>query len=410
MKTNKGLGTTLVSRHKLGSTNYSIYRNKNSFTVSYFQFGRRIRKTYKTLTEAKDQAKKLKYQTEDEKHLVGQDLNEYRACIDILDDYANLHDLPDRPRMDTLINEAILARKKNHDDFVPKTTLAIWEELKTHKKSLNRSKSTVRGLNMVKPFCEMFPFEIHEITEQDVLEWNTSIIIAGRAPRTVYNYQAKVIEFFNYAQMMRYLPYGDHVANILQKKAIRSKRGVEEVQLWDLELLPTIFETASRMRCKTANKEVVIMVALAAFAGCRTCEISRMTWEQNVIWKTKYLRIPAAVSKNNKAHRKVAISPTLEAWLRYAGADENSKGPIAGTNSAQYVAKRLLSASERSGFEHVANGHRHTCISSWVATGVEIGQAALRSDNSPGIIKSNYLGEITEEEGHQWLETMPPGK
>ena len=57
---------------------------------------------------------------------------------------------------------------------------------------------------------------------------------------------------------------------------------------------------------------------------------------------------------------------------------------------------------------HVRNGYRHTCISAWLASGVEIGFASLMSDNSPAIIKSNYLGEITKEEGEQWHNTMPP--
>jgi len=399
-----------IERLKVGSTSFSIYPNNGSFTLAWSANNKRIRKTFKTLKEAKAAARKTKITKQrDAVTLTGRELNEYKAAVDLLNSFARIKDSPDRLRIDTLINEAVTNRQKQPDEFTPKSTVAIWDELKQNKKDLNRCKSTIGGLNMILPFTEMFPFDIHEITEQEILEWNTSII-AGRAPRTVYNYQAKIIEFFNYAQMMKYLPYGNHAANILQKKAIRSKKGVEEVELWDIDLLPTLLKTASGMRCKTKNKEVVIMIALAAFAACRVCEISRMTWENNFIWKTKYLRIPAAVSKNNKAHRKVAISPTLEAWLRYAGADEDSKGPIAGTDSAKYISKRLEHASKRSGVEHVANGHRHTCISSWVATGVEMGEAALRSDNSVAMIKSNYLGEITPEEGEKWLSTMPPCK
>lgn len=404
----KSKDSTIVDRLKVGSTTFSIYKNRNSFTLYHSENGKSIRRTYKTIKEAKAAARKTKITKQrDAVTLTGRELNEYKAAVDLLNSFARIKDSPDRLRIDTLINEAVTNRQKQPDEFTPKSTVAIWDELKQNKKDLNRCKSTITGLNMILSFTEMFPFEIHEITEQDVLEWNTSII-AGRAPRTVYNYQAKIIEFFNYAQMMRYLPYGDHVANILQKNAIRSKKGVEEVELWDIDLLPTLLETASKMRCKTSNKEVVIMIALSAFAGCRVCEISRMTWENNCLWKTKYLRIPASVSKNNKAHRKVAISPTLEAWLRFAGANENSTGPIAGTDSARYVSKRLAAASARSAVDHVDNGHRHTCISAWVATGVEIGEAALRSDNSPSIIKSNYLGEITPEEGEQWHDTMPP--
>lgn len=397
-----------IKRLKIGSTTFSIYPNNKSYILYYKENGKSIRRTYKTIKKAKLAAKKTKITKQrDSITLTGRELTEYKAAIDLLNSFARTKDSPDRLRIDTLINEAVANRKKQPEEFTPKSTVAIWEELKKNKKDLNRNKTTIRGLNMILSFTEMFPFDIHEITEQEILEWNTSII-AGRAPRTVYNYQARIIEFFNYAQMMKYLPNGSHAAHVLQRNAIRSKKGVEEVELWDIERLPTLLKTASGMKCKTANKEVVIMIALSAFAGCRVCEISRMTWENNCLWKTKYLRIPASVSKNNKAHRKVAISPTLEAWLRFAGADENSTGPIAGTDSARYVSKRLAAASARSAVEHVDNGHRHTCISAWVASGVQIGEAALRSDNSPSIIKSNYLGEITPEEGEEWLSTMPP--
>jgi len=397
-----------IERLKVGSTSFAIYPNNGSFTLAWSAYGKRIRKTFKTVKEAKIEARKTKITKErNSVTLTGRELNEYKTAVDLLNSFALMKDSPERLRIDTLINEALSNRKKQPEEFTPKSTVDIWRELYQNKKDLNRAQSTISGLNMVLSFTEMFPFDIHEITEQDILEWNTSII-SGRAPRTVYNYQARIIEFFNYSQMMKYLPYGSHVANILTKKAVRSKKGVEEVHLWNIESLPTLLKTASRMRCKSKNKDVVIMIALAAFAGCRVSEISRITWENNVIWKTGYLRIPASVSKNNKAHRKVAISPTLEAWLRYAGADEDSRGSIAGTTSAKYVSKRLEATSKRSGLDHVSNGYRHTCISSWVATGVQIGEVGLRSDNSPSIIKSNYLGEITKEEGEQWHNTMPP--
>lgn len=399
-----------ASRLKVGSTSFSIYPNLNSFTLSWFEHGKRFRKTFPSIKQAKQHARQVKaLESPDQEILTGNELNEYRAAIDILNSYAHTQDSSDRLRLDTLVGEAISSRKQAPEQFTAKTTGDIWEELYKSKKDLGKSEKTLTTLRMVLSFTEMFPEYIHEVTEQDILEYNTSLF-TGRAPRTIYNYQSCLIEFFNYAQMMKYIPYGDHVANILKKKSIRSKKGVEEVELWNVDLLPSLMNSAAQWKCKTDRKEVVIMVALAAFAACRVCEISRMTWEDNVIWKTKYLRIPAAVSKNNKAHRKVPISPTLEAWLRYAGADEYSTGPITASTSKKYISKRLMENSKAVDHDHVRNGYRHTCISAWLASGVEIGFASLMSDNSPAIIKSNYLGEITKEEGEQWHSIMPPTK
>lgn len=411
MKKNKSLGSTLVGRHKLGSINYSIYRNKNSFTVSYFQFGRRIRKTYKTLSEAKGQAKKLKYQTEDEKHLVGQELNEYRACIDILDVYANLHDLADRPRMDIIINEALLARKQNHETFTPKTTQEVYDLWTNQKTADGRSSRTLEDCTRAKRFVTMFPGYMHEITEEQIIDWNNNLRkLNGKkyAERSKYNFQATIIGFFNYARRFKYLPNQAHAAEILNN--VKARKGVEEIGVWQPEQFrDMLYESIKMWSAGTKVKRVTLWVAIGGMAGLRISEISRMQWD-HILWKTNYIRIPSLNSKNKKTHRKVPICPALRAWMEYALKDvdhENMTGEMF-PHSESYVTERISDlVKNKLKMDYVENGLRHTCITSWVAQGHGEYQAAFWAGNSGDAVKSNYLGEYTKEEGEEWHSIMP---
>ena len=398
--------STNSPRFKVGSTVFSIYKNSKSFTLAWVDSVKRNRKTFQTIKLCKEYAKRVKTTNLPRSlTLSGSELNEYSATLDILNDYAHRLDLESRPRIDTLVQEAVNQREQSNKLIQHKTTGEILNELIAHKKALRRSKSTLLALNPLRDFVDQYPQFIDDVAEQDILAWNSKII-PGRSQRTVYNYQAVVLELFNYAQIMGYLPEGKNAANILTKKAIRAKKGVEEVELWDCEHLPKLFKAASNMKTKSSFKDVTIMVALAALAGCRIHEIAKMQW-QHVLWKTGYLKVPAYISKNNKANRRVPMSDSLRAWLVYAGGGEDSIGPIASSTSQKYISKQLESVSRNAELKHVRNGYRHTCISAWLACGHEIGHVAMICDNSPAVIKSNYLGEITKEEGEEWHSIMP---
>lgn len=112
-----------VGRLKVGSTSFSIYPNLNSFTLSWFEHGKRNRKTFPTIKQAKEHAREIKrLKDPDQLILSGKDLNEYKAALDVVNNYAYKFDLDERPRMDMLIQEAIKSKLERGDDFTPKLT------------------------------------------------------------------------------------------------------------------------------------------------------------------------------------------------------------------------------------------------------------------------------------------------
>jgi integrase len=413
MAQQKQLCSTLVSRHKVGSTNISIYRNKNSFTLSWFQYGQRIRKTYKTLKEAKEQARRMKYNpSSEEKHLVGHELNEYQSCIDMLDQYANIHDLPDRPRMDILINEALVARKQKKDTFVSKTTHEVFDLWVEQKKANGCTQQTILDCNRAKKFCEMYPGYIHEITQEEVISWNNDLSRSKKyAERTRFNYQTAILGLFNFARDFKYLPPGEHSADILNKGKIKARKGVEEIGLWDVDQFRQMLHESLNMRSVGTNiKKVTLMVAIGGLAGLRVAEVARLHWE-HILWNTDYIKVLAKDSKMKKVHRKVPISPALKSWIELAVKDAR-EDELTGSIfkcAVSYVTDRITElCKNRLRFEYVDNGLRHTCISSWVAMGHGQHQAAFWAGNSSSTVESNYLGEITKEEGEAWHSIMPP--
>lgn len=404
-----------VSRLKVGSTSFSIYPNLNSFTLSWFEHGKRNRKTFPTIKQAKEHAREIKrLKDPDQLILSGKDLNEYKAALDVVNNYTHKFDLDERPRMDMLIQEAIKSKLERGDDFTPKLTGDVYDLWVKQKSANNRAKKTLDDCTRVKRFISAFPCYIHEITEDEIIEWNNNLRkLNGKkyAERSKYNFQAGVIGFFNYAKMFKYLPNRPHAAEILNN--VKARRGVEEIGVWQPDQYRLMLnESLKEWSVGTKVKRLTLWIAIGGMAGLRIAEISRMEWE-HILWKTDYIRVPSLNSKNKKTHRKVPICPALRSWMKLALEDvdyENMTGEMF-PHSEQYVGERISKFVKRKlKMKYVENGLRHTCISSWVAQGLGEYQAAFWAGNSGDSVKSNYVGEFTKEEGEEWHNIMPPHK
>lgn len=406
---------SIIERLKIGSTTFSIYPNNGSYLLYYSENGKKIRKNYKTIKEAKSAARNTKItKRRDAITLTGQALNEYKATLDILNAHAKLSDMPERPRMDILVQEAIKSQRQNHDTFTPKLTQDVYDLWTKQKEANGRSTRTLEDCTRLKRFISAFPGYIHEITEDEIIEWNNDLRkLNGKkyAERSKYNFQASVIGFFNYAKRFKYLPNKPHNAEILNN--VKARKGVEEIGVWQPEQYKLMLNESLKMwSAGTKVKRVTLWVAIGGMAGLRIAEISRMEWE-HILWKTDYIRVPSLNSKNKKTHRKVPICPALRAWMEYALKDvdyENMTGEMF-PHSESYVTERITDlVKNKIKMPYVDNGLRHTCISSWVAQGLGEYQAAFWAGNSGEACKANYVGEFTKEEGEEWHSIMPPHK
>jgi integrase len=158
-------------------------------------------------------------------------------------------------------------------------------------------------------------------------------------------------------------------------------------------------------------------VAIAAFAGVRSQEILRLTWEDI---RLDHGDIVVAADKAKTASRRlVPIVPALRAWLRTCNNGKKKSGRIVrrfaqpqswnravGYDIARYNAK--AQAEKRPQIPRIHNGMRHSFASYRLAIQKDAAAVALEMGNSPRKLFENYRELVTEAEAKKWFAVMPP--
>jgi len=138
-----------------------------------------------------------------------------------------------------------------------------------------------------------------EITTADVEKW-----LAGLrrkyAPQTVTNFRRAAQTLFNFAVPRDYCPR--NVVEAIQPPRVPPK---DEIGIF------TPAETEAIL--KAADEDLRPWLAIAFFAGLRSAELDRLTWD-DVKFKQRSIDVPASKAKSAK-RRIVRMVPALEAWL-----------------------------------------------------------------------------------------------
>ena len=145
--------------------------------------------------------------------------------------------------------------------------------------------------------------------------------------------------------------------------------------------------------------EVVIFLALGGFAGLRTAEILRLDWS-SVQLSTGYIVIRARDAKTSR-RRLIPISPNLAEWLK----------PLALPSGSLFEKsrpeERVHAYAKSIGVKWKQNGLRHSFISYRVAQTQDLAKVALEAGNSPAICERNYRELVTAESAAKWFSVVP---
>ena len=157
-----------------------------------------------------------------------------------------------------------------------------------------------------------------------------------------------------------------------------------------------------------ADSEITPALAIAAFAGLRLAEVSRLDWRE--IRFTERLIVVEAGNAKTAARRLVPISDNLAAWL---ASHVKRFGPVNPCteemhNVGNALGNRFERAAARAKVSWKRNGFRHSYITYRVATLKDVPAVALECGNSPNVIFSNYRALATESDGEAWFAVMPP--
>lgn len=168
------------------------------------------------------------------------------------------------------------------------------------------------------------------------------------------------------------------------------------------------------------SPHAAVTFAVAIFAGVRTAELERLTWEDI---GDDYIEIGAAIAKKGK-RRMIPISATLRAWLdAYTPTDADKADFITGPNWAAVscavrrlagwdVSARILeNPPKTTRGTWPANATRHTCASLLVATGEPLETLIFQFGHSGGhdLLRKHYVGRLTKKDALTILATGPKG-
>jgi integrase len=163
-----------------------------------------------------------------------------------------------------------------------------------------------------------------------------------------------------------------------------------------------------------ADPEIVPFLSISLFAGVRIATLERLDWK-DIDFRERRIVVPAFKGKNAVRY-PVDISDNLAAWLMpYLRAEGSLLAPsrggrCVGEPSREGTRKQIVAAAKRAGISLPHNVARHTFISMHVEHFRDLAETALQANNSPNVIKSNYLHLVSKEDAARYWQIYPPTK
>ena len=383
---------------KKGSKTYE------SFTYSFMQYGKRIRRRAKTLAEAEDAARKAAVQLADGtgqlRTLKPSEVSDFIAAERILHKHPGFTlagivsewetataALLGLGRIPDAVAAFVKAKKKA---TLPDSTVAdmVIKFMETKRKDglsdfyLN---DIERKLNR---FAFAFRVNIASITPEEIMTW---LAMSGSG-RNANNLRTSVATLFSFAREIGYLPRESKTAAEQVKKV---KEKPSKIGIYTPQEISKILSYAL--------EKYVPALAIAAFAGIRSTEIFRMDWKD--IKLDRNILVVEAENAKTASRRIVPIVPALAAWLK---SYEKKSGRVSPDyHNLDNMTRGFTALCHAAGVKPQRNGFRHSFASYRLATLKSADAVALEMGNSPRKLFTNYRELVTEEEATAWFNVMP---
>jgi integrase len=169
-----------------------------------------------------------------------------------------------------------------------------------------------------------------------------------------------------------------------------------------------------RALLNAADPSIVPAVALAAFAGLRDAEISRMTWDR-IDLAGGHVKVDAAIAKTS-SRRIIPISDNLRAWLAPFAQE---RGPVRPSWRVSYDLFRDARKAASIALNNVGgaesdllanwpnNALRHSFASYRMALVTNAAQVAEECGHSVQVMKTHYRELVTKVEAEAWFAVAP---
>ena len=421
--TKKSKGEQFPITVKAGSSRVKIYRDARKdgstyYRVSYYLGGKRQGKTFPDLDEAKKEANAKAAQLSrgdiDAMQLNGTDRLAYGRSLEAVRQFnipldAATIDYAEARKVlgnHSLMEAARFYMKHNAAGIMGKPVSEAFEEFKKAKKDAGRNAHYLRvdiG-SRCGAFAKAFKVEVRQLTARDVDDYLSDL--KNMKGQTVNKHADALGTFFKFCQSRQWL---SKEINLLEHfESRREQHG--EIEIFTPKEL--------RLLLDAADPEFATCIALQAFAGVRSEELQRLTWED--LEKVDG-HICVAASKAKTASRRITpISDNLAAWLKDAPKTgklvwphrqqsfyEQQEATVTVAQNAEN--KRNKKTPKRAmtiKWKH--NALRHSFISYRVAETQNMNQVALETGTSVKKIVAHYRELVTPKEAQEWFGIVPP--
>lgn len=389
-----------IVRHQ--SASVPIYagevHGKIRYTLAFYLDGKRKRRMFTDLDEAKHEAKLVAQKiqrglqatndlrpAERESYLVAQrrlkDLDvplvsaveEYAVCRERLQDVPLLAVVEDYLRrangvaigigVPQVVEELIAA--KEQDGISDRYRLQL--------------RSTL-GL-----FREAFPGPIMHVKSEQIDRWLRE---GNLAPVTRNNRLTVLRLLFNFAKQRSYLPRSE----VTEAECVsKVKPGATETRIFKPEDFSKLLFAAPL--------RLIPLLALGGFSGLRAAELSRLDWKA-VDLQRRVIELRAGQAKT-ASRRVIPISDNLALWLGLAER-------VGRVIPDQDLFRQATALARKLEIEWPRNILRHSFISYRVAETQDVNQVALEAGNSPAIIFKHYRELVDGDAAKEWFSIEPP--
>jgi integrase len=261
----------------------------------------------------------------------------------------------------------------------------VVDELLASKRAKGRSHLYLTDLRIrLTRFAKALNRPLGEIKSEDIDHFLASL---GTSARSQNNFRAAIGTLFRFGQAKGYVAR-DHPGVSHVDKA---SHAAQDVQVFTPEEIKNLL-------C-AAKTKLIPALAIGAFAGIRSEELKRLSWE-DIHLTEGHIEIRSAKSKT-KVRRLIPIQQNLKAWLMPYALGAGAVIPF--TNLALQFGK----LAKRAGVEWKKNGLRHSYISYRTALTSNIPMVSLEAGNSPAVISRNYLKCVAVADAHEWFGILP---
>lgn len=199
---------------------------------------------------------------------------------------------------------------------------------------------------------------------------------------TQNNRRTAIAQLEKFAIERKYRPKDSNLLALVPRPNTQGK----DIQVFTPNELKTLL--------KAAPSKIRHYLAIAAFSGIRQAEILRLRWEN---FSGGWIRIDAGKTKT-KMRRIVPVLPALEAQIE----DRPASGPVWDVKPDS-AASSIIDLAKEAGIKWKRNALRHSFVSYRLAATQNASQVAMESGNSERMIHRHYKELVTQIQAEEWF-------